>query len=675
MRYILKQKPQVNNDPRAIDRLRKALKLSRLTASLLCARGIVDPQEARDFLKSDVSQLRDPFSFADMHDAVSAVKHTIAAKGKICVYGDYDADGISASAILYKTLSQMGAKVEVFLPNRMEHGYGLTMENIERLQGISLLITVDCGITSTQEIERAREMGMTTILTDHHECPYVLPKADYILNPKRQEETYPFDSLCGAGIAFKLSQALIGDAALEMIDIAALATIADIVPLLGENRAIAALGLRRLNEDPNPGIGALIKKACVKRTSNIDAQTVSFVLAPRINAAGRISTAKVAFELLTENDSARLEQLAEELCSLNTDRQQRQEKVVAEAMKMQEESGDSDHKVIVLYKHDWDIGIVGLAASKVSERYVKPTILLGESEPGVYTGSARSIPGVNIYEALNSQAKVYEKFGGHAGAAGLTIREEHLPQLIHRLNEFLKEHYDEEVFKPLKTYDLGITPSEVSNSLISELEMLRPFGFKNEQVELLISGAHIEDIRSIGEDKHAKFRIAKGGRAVNAVIFGTQAAAVPGYADIVGTLNINTFDMKPQMIVSTLSYDEPFEHKMRQTQEYLRKAAVPTEAERNAFFIGREGLLGVYAILKNVSEKKAFFPDEEKLVRFLQKYAAEFTDEKIIFALTVFEEIGLLEIQKNDRIHIVIRSGKRELSDSAVYQKFGSGEK
>ena len=256
------------------------------------------------------------------------------------------------------------------------------------------------------------------------------------------------------------------------------------------------------------------------------------------------------------------------------------------------------------------MGSSGLAASKVSERYVKPTILLGESEPGVYTGSARSIPGVNIYEALNSSGKGIRKIRRTCRSGGLTIREEHLPQLIHRLNEF-KKHYDEEVFKPLKTYDLGITPSEVSNSLISELEMLRPFGFKNEQVELLISGAHIEDIRSIGEDKHAKFRIAKGGRAVDVVIFGTQAATVPGYADIVGTLNINTFDMKPQMIVSTLSYDEPFEHKMRQTQEYLRKAAVPTEAERNVFFIGREGLLRVYAILKT-SAKESFFSGRGK---------------------------------------------------------------
>ncbi|MBC5647101.1 single-stranded-DNA-specific exonuclease RecJ [Christensenella tenuis] len=674
MKYILKQKSQVNNSPAVIDGLRKELKLSKLTAALLCARGITSPQEAQIFLNPDISQLRDPFLFANMHDAVSAVRHTIATKGKICIYGDYDADGISASAILYKTLNQMGAKVEVFLPNRMEHGYGLTLENIERLQGISLLITVDCGITSTQEIDRAKELGMTTILTDHHECPHVLPKADYILNPKCPDETYPYHSLCGAGVAFKFAQALIGDAALEMIDIAALATIADIVPLLGENRTIAALGLKKLNEDPNPGINALVKKACVKRTSEIDAQTVSFVLAPRINAAGRISTAKTAFELLTENDPEQLEGLAEKLCTLNIDRQQRQERVVAEAMQMQEATGDPGDKIIILYKNDWDIGIVGLAASKVSERYVKPTILLGESEPGIFTGSARSIPGVNIYEALNSQATIYEKFGGHAGAAGLTIKEEYIRQLKHRLNEFLKEHYEDDIFKPLKMYDLKITPAEVSNSLIAEFETMRPFGFKNEQIELLIEGAHIEDIRAIGEDKHAKFQISKNGKSINAVIFGTQAVDVPRYADVVGTLNINTFDMKPQMIVNTLSYEETPLQKMKLARTFLQKTASPCEADCKTYFLDRETLLRVYTVLKKINEKAVSFADEGSLAEFVQKYVAGLTENKTAFALSVFEELGLLEMKKDDKIHIVIHSGKHELSDSRLYQKFGAGE-
>lgn len=673
MRYILKRKPQLNTDPKAIEALRKELKLSRLTASLLCARGISDVRSAREFLSPSLEQLCDPFLFADMADAVSAVRHTISTKGKICIYGDYDADGISASAILYKTLSQMGARVEVFLPNRLEHGYGLSMENIENLKGIDLLITVDCGITNVAEIARAKELGITTILTDHHECPYVLPKADYIINPKRAGEAYPFDSLCGGGVAFKFSQALIGDAALELIDIAALATIADIVPLLGENRAIAALGLKLLNENPNPGIAALIKQACVKRSADLDAQTVSFVLAPRINAAGRISTAKTAFELLTENNEAKLERLAGELCALNTDRQQRQETVVTDAMRMYEAEKSGEDRIILLYHKDWDIGIVGLAASKVAERYTRPTVLLGESEPGIYTGSARSIPNVNIYEALNSQAKLFDKFGGHAGAAGLTVREEHLPALRHRLNEYMKEHYSDDVFRPQKMYDLEIEPADASAALIGEFEKLRPFGCKNEQVELLVRGAQLRDVKSIGEDKHTKFQLSKQGKSLNAVIFGTRSVDVPGRADVVGTLNLNTFDMKPQMIASTLSYDETLAQSFRKADAYLRGLETPQEQDRGKYYRSREQLLELYVVLKGISERKMSFSDEGGALAFIKKYIEGVTAEQLAFAFLVFEEIGLLEIKKNDRIHIMIRNGRRELTESRTYQKFFSG--
>ncbi len=674
MRYRLRQKPQLNTDKDAIKALQKEFKLSALTASLLCARGIYEPKEVYEFLNPSREQLGDPFLFEHMADAVSAVRHTIATKGKICVYGDYDADGISASVILYKTLTQMGAKVEVFLPNRMEHGYGLSMENIERLAHVALLITVDCGITNVGEIARAKEMGITTILTDHHECPPILPKADYIINPKRPEERYPFDSLCGAGVAFKFSQALIGDAAFEFLDIAALATIADIVPLLGENRTIAALGLRVLNENPNPGIAALIKNACTKRAAELDAQTVSFVLAPRINAAGRISTAKIAFELLSEHDETRLEALAEELCTLNADRQQRQEKVISEAMRLYEAECNDDDRGILLYNKDWDIGIVGLAASKVAERYTRPTVLLGESEQGVYTGSARSIPDVNIYEALHSQAKLFEKFGGHAGAAGLTIKEENLPKLRNRLNAYLMEHYPEEVFRPQKTYDLEMEPKDASASLIAEFERLRPFGFKNEQVELLVRGAHLVDIKPIGEDKHTKFQIAKHGKSVNAVVFGTRSVDVPDYADVVGTLNLNTFDMKPQMIVNTLSYDETLSQRFRHADAYLRGLKMPQHDDMKKYARDREQLLEVFVVLKGISEQKISFFDEGKALAFLQKYVSGITAEQTAFAFLVFEEIGLLEIKKDDRIHIVIRNGRRELSESKAYQTFFSGE-
>ncbi len=668
MKYVLKQKPQISSDRTLVAELSKELGISQMTARLLCARGIVSVDAARSFLNPDETQLNDPFLFRDMNDVVSMIKHIIAVEGKICVYGDYDADGTSACAILYRTLQKMRAKVECFLPDRMEHGYGLSLGSIEKLKGTDLLLTVDCGITNLAEIARAKELGMKTIVTDHHECPPVLPKADFIINPKCQGEAYPYHDLCGAGVAFKVAQALLGKDALAYIDLAALATIADIVPLHGENRAIAALGLKKINSDPNPGIAALAAQACPKR-SEIDAQTVSFVLAPRINAAGRISTARVAFELLSDSNESKLEQLAKQLCELNMDRQKRQEKVVQEAMEMVQ--GVKDKKIILLYQKDWDIGIVGLAASKIAEAFVRPTVLLGGTETdGVFTGSARSIDGVNIYEALKSQSQFYEKFGGHAGAAGLTIKEEHLEQLASRLNAYMNEHYQDEVFRPVKYYDMKVKTEDVSNQLIEEFDRLRPFGHKNEQVEVLIPKAYLREIRPIGEDKHAKFRIEENKRAVNGVAFGIQAADVPSSADVVGVLNVNAFDNKPQMIVNTFSFEETLKRQFNKAERYIDRCEQPTAADKETYFCERETLLQVYVILKGASDQKISFADEGAMVTFLKKYVEGIDADKAVFSTLVLRQIGLLEIQKSDRIHIVIKSGKRDLMESAIYQKF-----
>lgn len=668
MKYVLKQKLQIEKDPALIGQLSRELSVSRLTAQLLCARGIATVEEARTFLNPDISQLNDPFLFRDMRDVVSMIKHTIAVKGRICIYGDYDADGTSACAILYQALKKMQAEVECFLPDRMEHGYGLSIESIDKLKGTSLLITVDCGITNVAEIAHAHKLGMKTIVTDHHECPDVLPKADFIINPKCPYESYPFSDLCGAGVAFKIAQALLGKEAFSYIDLAAFATIADIVPLVKENRVIAALGLKKINKDPNPGIAALAAQACPKK-NEIDAQTVAFVLAPRINAAGRISTARTAFELLSDSNESKLEQLAKQLCELNTDRQKRQEKVVEEAMQMV--GGSKENKIILLYKKDWDIGIVGLAASKIAEVFVRPTVLLGGTEEdGLYTGSARSIDGVNIYEALKSQSEFYEKFGGHAGAAGLTIREEHLKQLASRLNSYMDEHYTQETFRPVKYYDMEVRVGDINNRLVQEFDRLRPFGHKNEQVEVLIRHAHMKDIRPIGEDKHAKFHVEGYKKAVNGVVFGMQAADVPKEADIVGVLNINTFDNKPQMIVGIFSFDETLRQQYEKAERYIAECITPTARDKETYFCPREKLLELFVILKGISDQKITFADVGAFVAFLKKYVDGISAGKAAFAASVLGEIGLLEMKKSDRIHIMVKNEKRDLSKSAVYTKF-----
>ncbi len=669
MEYILKQ-TNSEKDMANAGALSKALGISPVLARVLCARDIGSAEAAKDFLYPSREQLHSPRLFRHMADCVSLVKSTISQQGKICIYGDYDVDGTAGCAILFRTLKRMGADVECILPSRMEHGYGISMEAVEAMQGYALLITVDCGISNVAEIEKAKGYGIRTIITDHHECGHVLPAADYIVNAKCPDESYPYRDLCGAGVAFKLAEALIGEDAYEYMDIAAVATIADIVPLTGENRVIAKLGVDKINSKPNPGLAQLIKKSKIKN-EKIDSQTVAYVLAPRINAAGRISTAKTSFELMTEEGDFKLGKLAEELCTLNADRQARQERVVREAMDMVDAPGDK--RIILLYKKDWDVGIIGLAASKIVEKYNRPAILFGEAG-GLYTGSARSIDGVNIFEALATQADMYEKFGGHSGAAGLKLEEKHLDTLEARMDMFLKETYTSDVFLPVRYYDLDMEPGQITVGLLRELDMLEPYGFKNRRVDMLIRNADISDVKSIGKDRHARFTLSRGGGRLNGVTFGRQAYSIPGGADVVGTAQINTFDQQPQMIVDTFSYREKRTEAFARAMERIAQAEGAPEKGKE-YFCDRETLLKYFRIFKGLSDNKTEFADMESFLQFVSRHIRDATAEKVAFAATVLGEIGLLDIKKDDKIQVTVKKGKRDLEDSQTYQLFAREEK
>lgn len=664
MKYLLKQKNPDVDEKTAIG-LSRALNIGVVLARILCARGICTPAAAKLFLHPDKGQLNDPLLFTDMADSVSLVRHTIAAGGRMLIYGDYDVDGTAGCAIMFHTLKKLGANVECMLPSRMEHGYGLSLEAVEQMAGYDLLITVDCGITNVAEIDRARELGLRSIIADHHECGAALPKADYIINAKREGERYPYKDLCGAGVAFKFAVALAGEAAYEYIDLAAIATVADIVPLTGENRVIAKLGLDKLNSQPNPGIKWLVKKAGVK-SRVINSQTVAYSLAPRINAAGRIASARVAFDLMTEQDETRLEKLTEELCSLNADRQARQEQMYRQVLEMEEEMDSG--RLVLLYNEGWDAGIIGLAASKVAERYSKPAILFGKVGD-MYVGSARSIDGVNIYEALATQKDLYEKFGGHAGAAGLTIDEKHLETLKQRMELFLDNKYGDEVFTPVKYYDAELHPREIDKKLLAELELLRPFGHKNELVDILVRGARLTEVKPIAEGKHTRFMIEKNGGKINAVMFGKTVADIPAQSDVVGVARMNTFDNLPQMVVETLSTSEITYAEYEAAREKLASGAVLQEA-----FLTREKLLEVYTVLRGVSEKKPRLADMRELFALMTRYVDGLSAARVAFAILVLEQIQLLEIKKNGKISVVTRSGKRKLEDSELYKRLSDVE-
>lgn len=666
MRYRLEKKQGSLIDEKLCHALQQQLSVSSFVAEILCSRGIDRVKDAQMFLNPRQEDLLDPMLFSDMEDSVSMIKGMIAQNKKICIYGDYDADGVCASTILFKVLKKMNADVSCFLPDRTDHGYGLSKKALDSIQAMNLLITVDCGITNVDEIEYAKQLGMKTIVTDHHECSPILPKADFILDAKRKEETYPYKDLCGAGVAFKLACALLGEEAFEFIDIAAFATIADIVPLLGENRVIAALGLKKMNENPNEGIAELYRNAIQKR-NEIDSQTVAFALAPRLNAAGRLASANSAFELLTTEDQNRREQLAKELCDLNTIRQQRQEHITKEAL---EKPYDESEWLALFYDESWDVGIVGLAASKVSETLHRPSVLLGKSGE-YYTGSARSIDGVDIHDALSSQADLFEKFGGHKSAAGLTIRKENIKILKSRLELYLHEKYSEDLFKPSKQYDIEADVSDISNELIEEMNMLRPCGHANPPVEMLIRNAHIIEAKPIGEGRHVRFRLSKAGQGkLNAVVFRKSMDEMPKRADVVGIVSMNDFDKKPQMIVSTFSFDESEAMIYSKHERILREIKIPTKQEKERYKYGREELLQLYFELKDFLSEHSNFETMDQFLHAFIKCSKEKDLAKIAFAFAVLQDIGLLEVKNSGKIHIMLRHKKTELENSSLYRKF-----
>ncbi len=654
MKYILKQKNQIQNEALA-RQIAKEQDLDISIARIIVNREITSTKEAREFLLPDISQIHDPFLFEQMKDCVSIIKNVIANKGKICVYGDYDADGTCACAIAYLTLKQMGADVSCILPDRLEHGYGLCLDTVKNLTHFALLITVDCGITNVEEIEYLKSKGVKTIITDHHECPHILPKADCILNAKRKGESYPFADLCGAGVAFKLSQALINEQALEYIDIAAIATVSDIVPILNENRAITKMGIEKLNTKPNLGIASLITKSALKMP--IDSYSISFSLAPRINSAGRIASAKTALNLLINKGDVHT--LSDELCELNAERQRRQEKILEEALK---KYSDKTAKVIVLYQENWDIGIVGLAASKLVDTYNKPTILLGKSGE-FYTGSARSIPGINIYKALSTQSNLFEKFGGHYGAAGLTLKEENIAILTAKLKEYL-EDYNDEVFSPTKNYDLDLALEDISKKFIEDTERLKPFGYKNEQPEILIRNAGLNNIIGICEDKHSKFTLKSNSTALSAVAFGQEHTILPNRADVIGTVSINSYDNRPQMTVRCISYEEI--SLLDAEMAYILQTNNITEKIKKHYLCKREELSQIFAFLKDTATLT--FYSRKQLCDYIEEKCRDI--KKVAFAIIVFKEIGLLEIKKGDKIIILIKEGKFELANSKTYAKY-----
>lgn len=508
-------------DKHMIRILSEELNITDIAARLLLNKGIMDIETAHTFLYPNLKHLKNPYELLDMDKAVERLNLAIQNKEKITIYGDYDVDGVTASAILYIYLKDMGVDVNVYIPHRFEEGYGLNENAIREIHsdGTVLLITVDCGITSFDELELAKKLGMDAIVTDHHNLEMGLPPATAVINPKRNGNNKQ-SQLAGVGVAAKLIHALEGSEALKnFLDLIAIGTIADMVPLLDDNRIFAANGIRAINKSPRIGIKALAD-VCGLDYSNIKSYNIAFDIAPRLNAAGRMDTAMCAFELLISDNYQEALKLATKLDIENKRRQQHEAKIIKEANERLQFCLDSRDRIIVLDSEDWHPGIIGIAASKLVNIYNRPTILLTNIKDELYTGSARSIEGFDIYKAISTTDHILEKFGGHKQAAGLTVKKDNIPELIQNLSVYGSKNLHSDMLLPQYKYDLELNNEDISFDLYNDLEKFEPFGLANPMPTFLLEDAHIDNFKLVGKDKrHVQLAIDLDGRLWEGIWF------------------------------------------------------------------------------------------------------------------------------------------------------------
>lgn len=453
-------------------------------SELLVQRGISSVKEAEKFFHPSLKDLHDPFLMPGMDKAVARLNKAMGAKERIMVYGDYDVDGTTAVALVYKYLQNFYSNIEYYIPTRYDEGYGISLRSIDYAasQGVKLIIILDCGIKAIQEIKYAKSLGIDFIICDHHVPDEELPEAAAILNPKMEGSTYPCPHLSGCGVGFKLMQAFaksngIGDAELDaMLDLVAVSIAADIVPMVDENRIMAYHGLRRLNNNPNMGLRAIIR-ICGLTGKEITISDVIFKIGPRINASGRMQSGREAVELLVARDASDAYEKAKAIDQYNKDRKELDKRITEEANAILEAHGEllDDKKSIVIYNKDWHKGIIGIVASRLTELYYKPSVVLTLAN-GLATGSSRSVQGFDIYKAVDSARDILENFGGHAYAVGLSLKEENIPEFTRRFEEYVKANITTRQLTPLLEIDAFLTFSQITPEFVNTLRHFNPFG-------------------------------------------------------------------------------------------------------------------------------------------------------------------------------------------------------
>lgn len=588
-----------------VDALCFKYQLPKFFASILYSRNLANDSILSSFLYPDPNDLHDPFLMKDMDRAVDRIKKAILKNESIMIYGDYDVDGATSTALLYRYLKQQGVRVDYYIPDRITEGYGLHDKSVRSIaeRGFTLLITVDTGVTAFEEIKLANSLGLDCIVTDHHECAGNLPPAIAVVDPKRPDCQYPFKKLAGVGVVFKLICALSPklekfDLLQKYADLTAIGTISDVMPLIDENRIIVKTGLSLLPTS-SLGVYTLLSQAeakCLEKMSSFD---VSFILAPRMNAAGRIGDASLAVELLLEDDPSRLSDIAKTLCDLNNERQKMEGATLSQALDIIDKKDILSKKsAIVLWHPEWHHGVVGIVASRIKDRFCRPTILFSMDEENA-KGSGRTPPPLNLYETLSALSDYTVHFGGHALAAGVTVKRENLSLFADKFYSITKEFCEKKPYENILFIDAEISEEELTIQNVQAISSLEPFGSGNEVPVLFYRNAVIESVKSISDGKHIHMVFRCGRKKITAFYFGMILSRFPFFVgdkvDVAFQADINEFrgTKSVQMIVKDIHLNQiDFQKTNASYKRYLTKEKSPYD------LIDRRDVVAIYQFLK-----------------------------------------------------------------------------
>lgn len=537
-------------DKNKIEEIKSKYKVNQLLATILANRNILKEEDIRLFLNPTRNDFYNPFLITDMDIAVNRIIKAIENKENITIYGDYDVDGITSITVLKSFLNDIGVETNTYIPNRLIEGYGLNKEAIDKIskKGSNLMITVDCGISAIEEIEYANSLGIETIITDHHEAGNEIPKAIAVIDNKRKDSKYPFRELAGVGVVFKLIQAigitlkLKEESYLKYLDIVCIGTISDIVPLVDENRVIAKLGLLLVAQTKNIGLRSIINSSGYNK---IDSNTISFGVAPRINACGRMGKAEEALELFLSKDKNEVNELTNKLNEHNRKRQETEKTIFENAVEKIKEEHLDENKAIIVGGENWHHGVIGIVSSKITEMYFKPSILLSFEEDGIGKGSGRSIPGFDLHEALVKCSDTIEKFGGHSMAVGITVKKDNLEKFKKEFEQIATQSKIDEII-PIINIDAKVDLSDIDKEMVESLKQLEPFGEANKMPVFAFKNLKIDSIRALSEGKHLKLTLKDNNYIINAIGFNIGYLAneyrIGDKIDVAGVLEINTFN-------------------------------------------------------------------------------------------------------------------------------------